>query len=79
MLINAASNFIAILLGACLAIANNKIILPHNILSVFFNPEFYDFLLRSAAGGAIGFIVKVGGDLTFHWIKNRKNKGGQDE
>lgn len=79
MFLNTASNLIAILLGCIAAIyQNTEIAIPTHSITIFLTPDTYEFLLRSIVGGLIAFAVKVGGDLTLNWFKNRKNKGGNN-
>jgi len=81
MYLNTASNLIAITLGCVAAIFNSPDLSfsSHNsLLSILSNPDTIEFLLRSAIGGAIGFVVKVGGDYALHLLKNKK-KGGDHE
>lgn len=82
MYLNAASNFIAILLG-CIVAANHKTIdIPSNFISVFFNPDTYEFIFHALVNGSVALSVKFAGEAGIHmfkqWHINRKNKGGNN-
>lgn len=77
MFINFVSNVIAFTVGCFAALQHNEFSFL-SIGSIQNAPEILDLLLRSAIGGVVGFLFKVGGDYALHILKNRK-KGGKGE
>lgn len=81
--LNMASNVMAILLGCILAITHKStptFTIPNNFLTLFFNPETFEILLRSAAGGTVAYFAKVGCEIIVVWFKSRnQKKGGNHE